>query len=288
MDLTPHHFNPAGRLFEFLRHSKQQSRVGVAATWSGYLGVDEYSVDFFAGVSEVLALPDHARDAFASLPSRVKQYLDEDDLEGALTQASTALDQGTRMLHGAVDEFTRLYGDDAVTEIKGLSNFLRGEFQGRDGDAAAIEAATDTFTTVRDLADELVKALDDDDDLAPDLRLLLLNQALAFRQAVSLSRAGGIEAVGLERDRAVGLIVAHPTVAAELRRKPKLRIKLLALIAAAGVVASAFNSVIESAEKVDHLVGIVMAEPDDPKAVTDLPPSSEEGAAPSAPAAPTP
>ena len=282
MELTPHHFNPAGRLYEFLRYSKTKSRVPISQVWAGYLQVEEYSVAFFAGLGEVLSLPQQSRDGFRALPSSAKQYIDEGDVTAALNKASGSLGSGSKMLHGSIDEFKRLYGDDVVAELKNLSNFLRGEFQGRAGDAAAIEVAAGTLQKVRDLAEDLIAELEEDDELSADLRLLLLNQALAFRRAASLVRAGGFEAVGVQRDRAVGLIVAHPTVAAELRRKPKLRDRLLALITTAGVVASAFVGVIAAAEEVEHLVKAFLSGSEDLKSITDALPTIGEGDAPPA------
>jgi len=127
MDLTPHHFNPAGRLYELLAYCHTKANVSTHRAWSDYMGLDPESSLFYAGIAGIQALPAQARAAFDALPADVLLLADADGAHEALTRAEAALRDGARDLTANISQVTQRYNEGDLVHIKQCGKFLESE-----------------------------------------------------------------------------------------------------------------------------------------------------------------
>lgn len=233
MDLTPYHFNPAGRLYELLAYCHTKANVSTHRVWSDYMGLDPESSLFYAGIAGIQALPAQARAAFDALPADVLLLADADGAHEALTRAEAALRDGARDLTANISQVTQRYNEGDLVHIKQCGKFLEGGLVRATPTESDVASLTTSLEDIAGLANEIIELLETADDLPTQVRVALFEQADAFRRAVALARIEGPEAVLRERDRLTGLVVTNPAVREGLRSNPTIRAKFVQIVTSA-------------------------------------------------------
>jgi len=213
--MNSHHFNPAGRLFEFMTvtwHSQNTQSIG--ATWAGYLEVDlNDRSKLYAALSQVLLLPDKARSDIEALANPI---LPKSQLLRPFDQVDLALEY-VGSLTTQTASVKEKFHQGTLSDLETASAFLNGRALSSDR-LEDPEQIDDTLQTIRRLANEIMEDASTA-GLAPDVARLLVEYAAAIVRAVDFYRIAGPEGIAAEFERMLGGVLWRPSAYVEVREK---------------------------------------------------------------------
>lgn len=254
MELTTHHFNPAGRLFEFLRHSTPETNIVLAELWEEYFEATAGTARFYLGVTAVLDLPRQIKNAVELLPQEALKYRSLELLVRPLPTAQDALEFGVLNLNQGADFLKEKLEGTTLHDLETCSGILQGTWQS-DGDApASSRELEEVLEKAKTLANQLLEVIKSTPNLDDELRLMLRDLVARIRRAAALHRVLGQEGLGQVRDQLVGALVANTNLADKVRSTPSIATKLAALVVVLGSVVSLFNGTVDAIENTQSVV----------------------------------
>lgn len=231
-----HLSNPAGRLWLLLtdfqaRASKstQQNPIKIQAALAEYLGISQNDrVGYYRSVAAILNMPVEIRASVEALETPVppKEVLLRPLtlLEGVLPH----LAQGQQGSKGVADAIT----SGAMSELEVCSYVLSSH-------APKKSLAKDTLNTIRDLANDIIDTLADDDTLSVQFREAIRVHAQRISAAVAAYKLYGSDAMLDELDSLTGVIVRNYRETTANRAHPvfeKVKMLTAAIVTATAVI----------------------------------------------------
>jgi hypothetical protein len=278
-ELTEHHFNPAGRLYNFVTYTTEQGNLLIEEVWSGYFDAKPNSPQYLMGLSAVLDLPRQVMRAVDALHPDAVKYRSKDKLLRPLPSVRNAIGVGIANQRSGADLVTNELAAADLFDLEICSDVLRGNWQSDGNLPSSLKTMEESIHKTLKLADELSEALGDLPDLDAELRFTLLDAVQRIRRSVDLYRVLGPEALGQARDQLVGSVVMNPTVANEVRKNPNIGTKVAALVVVLGSFVSLFNGTMTAVETTTTFLKTIEVSRGEP-AIPDIPNDSGKPEAP--------
>lgn len=227
--MNPHLLNPAGRLYEFMKHTWESSQQeALSASWRRYFDVESPTdhASFYGALASVLKLPDQIRERVAELanpPVPRSQLLRGVDGAQALLKLANTVESVN--IDGARQQFHQ----GTLTDLETCSHILNNSLPALPDDKADEDAET-TLDAIRRLAEEIISEVTaSGSELPVEVARLLLDYASALIRAVDLFKITGVEGVVREFDGLVGALVSNPAAVSKISGIPAVWTRIVEL-----------------------------------------------------------
>lgn len=212
---------------------------------AAYLNVESNSPDLYRAQAELAVQPALMKSQIESLhnpPIPATMLLAEHPriesvIEGIANQGQL------------LQQFRSYYDAGTMTSLSYASLILNGATAAADVDQSKLE-------DIRASATELYNLIVEDEELDPELRLILFNHIDAIVRSVNLVKVAGIDPVLAEYDRVYGHLRRDPRVTAKLASKPAIFAGVKKLASALQVIAVIVTSSVQIESGLTDLLAV--------------------------------